>query len=928
MSLRKILASVLLVVVFMSGYAQRLDQIVPEAAAVKHGVLKNGMSYYICKIPKDKKSSFYVIQRTGSLVEREDERGLAHFVEHLVFNGTKNYKKHAIIDYVRSLGADFGKDLNAKTGHEYTAYQMENIAVRHDSVVDNCLLMLRDMMYDAELNDEDIEKERNVIVEEAMMRGDWEGASLLNGTPFSLPVIGDMAVIRHCPAQKVRDFYHRWYQPQMQAIVVMHHADTETMLSKVKNVFESVSRGSTGMPERIIIPTFAKPRVKINHDKLKKEGVKIELRLLLPHAEFPKNTIGYYLDADVFTDYSVPLSVTFQCLNSLGINSCGITKEKINNLPIFNITAMSDKGMPLSVLHAFLSTLKSVRLFGFPDSISHDFIKRSVALSEKKDSLVEWHVQDSVLSGGDYQPDGQGDLFAFPNPIFEKCKRHFLYGEPILDSETERQINSYLGEVIDVKEMQRIFNQLFISSNHYYDITIPQHMNLSEEEVLAVIKDVENTESAPLHLPVKQEEKQLVASHSLSSDIIPGEIVSDRRIADGAVREIVLSNGVTVLINKVNNAPCCESFKAFRVGGYGLYDLKQQKMLNIIGFCLNGKINRISRSESSHDIFELSCIHDWEESLREIYKELTDTKLDTALLRKIWTEKWNDERSEKKRFLKNLLFIPSNNEIQFVDSVPTDADIAEILEIWKSHKSNYNGMVVAIDCLSEEDSIIPYIKKYLGSLPTKSEPARMYDYNYYISQDSIFIDTIPEYSPEQKQEVMVLCLFQEQNLSYTPENFVLHQAVESLFKNHLIDFIRLKNRDIYSPFVESQMEQFSHPSQSYRIILSFSPDKKEKIEKDMEELIHGMAYGDVIKQKMVDDFIMSLHINGGYQPNGSKAVRLMNEIKQQGVVIDTRKMNLKDVITIDALKRFLQNLLEKGHRYKSILIPKVENSAH
>ena len=905
-------------------HAQRLDQIVPESPAVRHGVLKNGMVYYICKIPKEKKSSFYVIQRTGSLVEQEDEHGLAHFVEHLVFCGTKNYKKHAIIDFVRSTGSEFGKDLNAGTGHEFTFYKFEDIAVRNDSVLDNCLLMLRDMMYEAEMNEEDIEKERNVIIEETLMRGDMENISLFEGTPFSFSVIGDTSNIRNCPAQKIRDFYHRWYQPQMQAIVVMHPSDVDTMLVKIKDIFEIIPRGDAEIPERLTLPTLEMPRISIEHDKYQEESTKIKLRLLQRPTDIPKNTIGYYLVNNVVSEYFFSISMTFHRLDSLGI-SCSISREKWNNSQIFEITARSDKENPLSVLRSFLSTVKSIRLFGLPDSISKKYYHEVVS-PEIRGSIIEWKPVDSVLSEKDYQPSQETFLSAFSNPIFEKCKDHFLYGEPIIDSETENQIYSYFRKTIDAKEMQRMFNQFFTSSNHYYDITIPQSLslNLTEEDVLEVIEDVDRIDAVPLILPVKKEERQPNANSFLSSEIIPGAISSDRRITDGSVREIILSNGVKVLINKVDSSEYGE-FNAFRVGGYGLHDLKHKWMLGIIESCFEGKGRRIScLRESGHDQFHLSCIYDWEEDLKKIHTELVNTELDTALIRRKWAEEWNHERSEAGRFLRKIS-IPSDNVIQIVDSVPTSSDIAEILNIWKHHKSNYNDMVVAIDCITEEDSIIPLIQKYLGSLPSKREPLKLYNHYYFIQHDSVVVDSVVVDSLEHhKQGFLILGLFQERNLSYTSENFILHKTLEYLLKNHLVDFMRLKNGDIYSLAVDCDIRQFSHPHQVYKIMLALSPSKKDKIEQDMEDLIHEMAYGNIIEQRMIEDFITTLQAKGGYYPTGSKAVQLMDEIRQQGVVIDTRKMNLKEIITIDAVKGFLQNLLEKGNRYKYMMVPKVE----
>lgn len=897
--------------------AQNLNQIVPEASAVKYGVLENGMSYYICKIPKNQKSSFYAIQRTGSLVEQGDELGLSHFVEHLVFCGTKNYKKHTIIDFVRNIGSDFGKDLNAGTSHEYTFYNFENVPVWNDSVVDNCLLMLRDMMYNAELNDEDIEKERNVIVEEALLRGEEKEMPFYVNTPFSRPVIGDTAIIRNVPARKIREFYHHWYQPQMQAIVIMHSSDADIMLTKIKNIFESVPRGKTEIPKNIELPTFMEPHISIKHNEFgRNDRIVIKLQLLQQRqTNNPQNTIGNYLTDYVFAEkIGIPLMAVFNHLEKLGIKCNISTKKGWNNSQIFEITAYSEKGTPPFVLQSFLSTLKSIRYFGFPEYITKKYIEEDLVWVEKRDSL-KWLPTDSELSSNDYAPNG----FMFPNPIFEKCKEHFLYGEPIIDSKTEKQISSYFRETIDAKIVQKIFNDIFISSSQNYDITVPQNSTLSKESVLEMIDCMNNTDVKPLLLPNDENMKPQTDFTELLPDIVAGKVISDRRIADDSVREIILSNGIKVLINKSDSEN--SRLYAFRRGGYGLIDSAKIRKFNVIERSFDDKIyhNLTCYRKASHDIYEVESIYQWEKELKAFYQELTDTELDSVLISKKWVEEWNKSRSD---FVVNYQkrFIPNNYITHLEDSVLTRSNLKEIREIWKNYKSNYNGMVVAIDCAIDEDSIIPHIKRYIGGLPFKSEPPRVFDYDYYIQYDSVLIDTVLN----QKQNAITLSLFQERNFSYTPENFILHKAVKYLLQNSIIDSIRLKNGDIYSASVESDIDLFSHPHQSYTISLTFSPHKMGKIITDLKELIYEMAYGDGIAQQMIDNFVMSLYANGGYQPIGSKAVQMMNEIMQNGVVIDTRKMNFKKVVTIEAIKRFLQDLIEKGHHYKYVVVSKTK----
>ncbi len=151
----------------ITAHGQTSEQIVPVDTAIRQGVLPNGMTYYVRKAKSRKHiGEFRLIQRTGSLVEEETELGMAHFLEHMMFKGTKHYPDNAIINFLRSIGVAFGPDVNARTSFENTQYILSAVPLTGESRIDSCLMILRDWSADAIIDQNALDAERNVIVEE------------------------------------------------------------------------------------------------------------------------------------------------------------------------------------------------------------------------------------------------------------------------------------------------------------------------------------------------------------------------------------------------------------------------------------------------------------------------------------------------------------------------------------------------------------------------------------------------------------------------------------------------------------------------------------------------------------------------------------------------------------------------------------------
>ncbi|MFT5668933.1 MAG: zinc protease, partial [Vicingaceae bacterium] len=222
---------------------------IPLDSKVKHGKLSNGLTYYVMhnEEPKDR-ASFYFVQNVGAILEEDPQNGLAHFLEHMAFNGLKNFPGKNMLDYLEKNGILFGRDINAYTAQDETVYNISNIPTGNEGLVDSALLVLHDWSGGLLLEDKEIESERGVIHEEWRTRRDANfrlrnatSHVMMNNSKYAdRDVIGSLDVIDNFKHQELRDYYEKWYRPDLQAVVIVGDIDAEKIEEKVKALFSKI----------------------------------------------------------------------------------------------------------------------------------------------------------------------------------------------------------------------------------------------------------------------------------------------------------------------------------------------------------------------------------------------------------------------------------------------------------------------------------------------------------------------------------------------------------------------------------------------------------------------------------------------------------------------------------------------------------------
>lgn len=255
--IKKILScALMLLCVFLANSQQPL----PLNPDVRHGVLPNGLTYYVLHNGHPtNRANFYIAQKVGSALETPEQYGLAHFLEHMAFNGTKHYPGDSMLRYLESKGIRFGADVNAYTDYEETVYNINNVPTDNPVLMDSVLLALRDWSCDLLLEDAEIDAERKVIQEEWRMRNDPNqrfrvamAPKIFSDPQYQLTPIGTMDVVMNFPYKALRDYYHKWYRPDQQGIVIVGDFNAEDMEKKVIEMFSTIPMPENAAPREYV----------------------------------------------------------------------------------------------------------------------------------------------------------------------------------------------------------------------------------------------------------------------------------------------------------------------------------------------------------------------------------------------------------------------------------------------------------------------------------------------------------------------------------------------------------------------------------------------------------------------------------------------------------------------------------------------------
>jgi zinc protease len=555
---------VLSMAIFMSAMAQ-MPQKLPLDPKVRTGVLDNGLTYFVVQNAEPKgQAEFYIAQKVGSVLEEENQRGLAHFLEHMAFNGSKNFPGNGIISYLEKIGVKFGANLNAGTSFDQTIYNISSVPVKRQGIIDSCLLILRDWSCAISLTTEDIEKERGVIREEfrtsssAMLRMiEKIMPEIMPGSRYAyrLP-IGTLNVINNFTPQEIRDYYNKWYRPDLQGIIVVGDIDAAAVEAQIKTMFGSIPKPvNPAVRIELPVPDTKDVLISVATDP---EASTTSLQVMYKHDVLPKemrataaSIVMDYMNSMVtgmlnsrFQDLGQKPDAPFTYAQASYGNFCfGITQTK----DAFTLGAGVKEGKMDESLKSLINEAEKVRRFGFTPS-EYDRAKANY-MSRLEQIYKEKEKQKNSF---------------YVNQIVD----HFITNNAYAGIETEYALMQQVAPAITVEQINEYAKSLPVDQNLAIAVMMPKKEGLkvpTNEELMTVYQNALKEQVEPYKETLSKEPLVPVAPKA-------GKVISEAKEPMSGATVWNMSNGATVVVMKTDFKDDQILFSASSKGGYSLLD--------------------------------------------------------------------------------------------------------------------------------------------------------------------------------------------------------------------------------------------------------------------------------------------------------------------------------------------------------------------
>ncbi len=539
------------------GMSLELADDIPRDTNIVYGRFDNGLTYYIKANGRpEKRVELRLVVNAGSVLENEDQRGLAHFVEHMCFNGTENFAKQELVDYLESIGTQFGPDINAYTGFDETVYQLQ-IPTDSAGMVETAFQILEDWAHGVTFEGEEIERERGVILEERRLglgagtrMRDRQYPILFQDSRYGerLP-IGLPEVVENCEHETLRQYYRDWYRPDLMAVIAVGDIDPRQMRALVEKHFAALpARKYARVREVIEVPDHEETLYAIASDP---EATGSQVAVYYKHPLSPQGKVSHYRETIVAALYNYMLSQRLYELSKqaappfiYGYSSQG---RLVRSRDTYMLGAGVKEDGVLPGLEALLIEAERVRQFGFTDP----------EMERQKAELLRYMEQaynerDKTRSGA----------------LAAEYARNYLHNEPIPGIAYEFAMYRRYMPTITLAEINDLAHRWITDENRVVMINMPEKPDVpvpTEQELAAVFDAVET-------VTITAYEDQALDQPLLAAEPTPSQIVAEQYIEPLDVTRWILANGVEIIVKPTDFKNDEILFQAFSPGGYWLLD--------------------------------------------------------------------------------------------------------------------------------------------------------------------------------------------------------------------------------------------------------------------------------------------------------------------------------------------------------------------
>ena len=922
---------------FLSINAQDPSQMLqplPLNPKVKTGVLPNGLSYYILhnEEPKER-ANFYIAQKVGSTLEEQDQLGLAHFLEHMAFNGTTNFPGKNMLNYLQSKGIRFGADINAYTAFDETVYNINNVITTDKPLMDSVLLVLHDWSGDILLEEAEIDAERGVIQEEWRSRNNAQFRMYSAILPeiyqeyqYQQMPIGKMEVVMNFKPEALRAYYKKWYRPDQQGIVIVGDFDADEMEKKVVDLFSTIPMPENAAPriypevsdnQEPIFASYTDPELtnQLTIISFKSEQVPFQFRNTVP--VYVQEQVIQPLISQMLNNRLSEFAQTPECRYAyagVGFGDFYVSKTKAS----FDVQVIAKSNSKDAVEDAMAVVSRAVKT-GFNDA---EYERATQELLSNMEKL--YNERDKTNNAA----------------LASELCRYFIDNIAAPGIETEYQLWQMILPQLSVEAINETAKQLIPLNNENMVVvtSAPKAEGfeiVAKEAMLSALSDVMDAEYEAL-----AEEK--ITEPLIPNLPTPGKIIGQQDDSKLNAQVLELSNGVTVVVKPTDFAADEVLMYAYRDGGKRLYEYEQAanvlmmedifetaKMGNFDNKTLKkylaGKNVALGFSVDSYkDVLQgNSTVKDLPTLMELIYTSFTNVNPDQE------TYNVNIERARPGLELaeKNPRYIFSR---QLAKTRYNDNPLLQQPSIAVIDAVNYDeafGMVKnALGNAAEytfifvgnitPEVINPLLEQYIATLPAAPVAAPVLKSQISTPEGQV----VNEFKqPMEAPATMVFDIYSQNNLPYTLKNVLMVELVGDILDNIFTDTLREEEGGTYSP---SAGAIYSEDKGEWNILYTFSTNADQQaklIARANDELINLLNNGadetnfNKAKEAMIKQ----------YEINSRKNAYWKNVIAQQLRFPDTEIINnyteTLQGITLDQFNAFMKNLYNGQNRIQVIM---------
>ncbi|PYF75104.1 M16 family metallopeptidase [Pedobacter nutrimenti] len=803
----------------------KAQQVLPLDPTVRVGKLPNGFTYYIRqnKEPKNR-VVMYLANKIGSILETDQQQGLAHFMEHMSFNGTKHFPKSELINYLQKSGVRFGADLNAYTGFDETVYQLP-LPSDNPEILKNGLQIMRDWAQDVTLDPVEIDKERGVILEEKRLD---KGASermdkqtfpiLLNQSRYAsrLP-IGTEEVLLNFKPEEIRSYYRDWYRPNLQALIVVGDIDVNKMEQSIKAKFSDLKNPVREKPRtKYRVPLTGKNQFVVVTDK---EMPSTVAQVVIKHTAPELKTESDYRSSLIRGLFNQMLSHRYKELSRQADppfleGGAGI-EDLLGGLDNYTVTVSAKPGELEKGFKAVWRESRRLQLFGFTqtelDRAKQNYLSRMDAAVKEKDKTASQAYVEAYL-------------------------QHFLKQIAVPGLVKDNELVHKFIPGITLAELNGVSKEYIQDTNRDIVIMAPDKDKATmpaEAKVLGWI-DAVNAEKLEAY------KDNVNTLPLLVNQPVTGKIATEEKDVQLGITRLTLSNGVKVILKKTDFKNNQILFRAFSNGGTSLYsDADFQSASKAAGLVaagglgnytatqldkfLSGKQLKVKPyiSERSQGFSGSSTPGDLETALQLVYGYVTEPRKDPEIFKGIIAnakdELANRSDDPEKVFGDTVNAVLSNYNVRRTG--PSLEKISQIsldraFEIYKERFSNAADLTFTFVGSIDEAQIKPLLEKYLGSLPStgKKEEAK----NLGIGIPEGVISKTVHKGSEPKATVYLIF---SGSFDYSYENDLKLEAIKEALEIRMTERLREEEGGVYTPGVDVGTSKF--PEEKFSLVVSF-----------------------------------------------------------------------------------------------------------